>query len=439
MKRVFPTRLFLVLLAAGTIPAALPLWAGDSLWPLSVAWWAALAGGALLDGAVLERAGRPPRVECPDRVGVGDSLNAELELENPLPFSLRGEVLLQVTPPLEGGGKESFRLLAGGCRLVKEIGAPKRGEGALEAAWVALRGPLGLLRLSRRHPLEGRKVRVLPNLRRVRKMLLAFSPRASLRGGVIPLPLRGEGGEFDTLEAYVPGMDPRSVDWKASARHQSLVVRRYRLVRNQRVVLVLDTGRLMGDELEGLERLDHAVHGALTLAWTALKEGDLVGIQAYGERPGAWLPPAAGMRHLQRIRTLLGGLQPGRGETNHAWGLGDLMGKLPRRSLVTVFTEFTDPAMAALMVENVEVLALRHQVVFVVLEDPGLEEALERRPSGKEETARAVVAARIRWEREQVLHRLQGMGVRVVRGRPGEAVLKALSAYFEVKAREKVG
>ncbi len=436
---MFPTRFFLILLSAGAVPAALPLAAGDSFWPLAAAWWAALAGGAFLDAWALARAGRPPRVECEGTAGVGDSVRAELELENPLPFPLRGEVLLEVSPPLEGGEKEGFRLLAGGCRLMKEIGAPRRGEGALEAVWIGLRGPLGFLRLARRHPLEGKKIRVLPNLRRVRKMLLAFSPRAQLRGGVVPLPLRGEGGEFDTLEAYVPGMDPRAVDWKASARHHSLVVRRYRLERNQRLTLVLDTGRLMGDELEGLERLDHAIHGALTLAWTALKEGDLVGVQAYGEKPGPWLPPAAGMRHLQRIRNLLGGLQAGRGETNHAWGLRDLLGKLSRRSLVTVFTEFTDPAMAALMVENVEVLALRHQVVFVVFEDPGLEEVLEKRPSGKEETARAVVAARVRWEREQVLHRLGSMGVRVVRGRPGKAVLEALSAYFEVKARERVG
>ncbi len=433
MRTVYPTRLFLLLSAAGLLPAGLPVLAGKAWWLLPAAGWAALLAGLLLDAWALSRAGRLVRAEWEDRVGVGDSIQAELELESRLPFPLGGEVLLEVSPPLEEGGKGRFQLLPGRTLVGKEIGAPKRGEGTLEAAWIAIRGPLGLLRRVRRHPLEGKKVRVLPNLAKVRRMLLAFAPAGPARGGLVRVSLRGEAGEFDALESYVPGMDSGAVDWKASARHQALVVRRFRLERNQRVVLVLDTGRLMGEVLEGLERLDHAVHGALLLAWAVLKAGDRVGVYSYGEKPGKWLPPGGGRGRLGQVRHLLGELRVEGGETNHAWGLRELARKLPRRSIVVVFTEFTDPAMAALMVENAGALALRHQVLFVVMEDPALDAALDEPPSGKEETARGLVALRIRWERNRVLHRLSSLGVRVVRGSPERAALAAVKGYVRLK------
>src|SRR5262249_31560064 len=152
----------------------------------------------------------------------------------------------------------------------------------------------------------------------------------------------GDGGEFDSLTAYVPGMDVRAVDWKASARHRALRVRRFRLERNQRVITCLDTGRLMAEPVQGLQRLDHAIHASLLLAHAALRSGDLVGLHAYGGDPKAWVAPTTGVRHVRQLTDACSELFAEDDETNHVLGLKDLLTRLSRRSLVVVFTEFVD-------------------------------------------------------------------------------------------------
>src|SRR5690606_40202208 len=40
--------------------------------------------------------------------------------------------------------------------------------------------------------------------------------------------IRGQGSEFDSLREYVPGDDVRSIDWRATARRETVVVRTWR-------------------------------------------------------------------------------------------------------------------------------------------------------------------------------------------------------------------
>ena len=60
---------------------------------------------------------------------------------------------------------------------------------------------------------------------------------------MIPVLIRGQGTEFDSLREYVVGDDVRSIDWRATARRADVVVRTWRPERDRRVVIVLDTGR----------------------------------------------------------------------------------------------------------------------------------------------------------------------------------------------------
>ena len=60
---------------------------------------------------------------------------------------------------------------------------------------------------------------------------------------MLPVLIRGQGTEFDSLREYVVGDDVRSIDWRATARRADVVVRTWRPERDRRVVIVLDTGR----------------------------------------------------------------------------------------------------------------------------------------------------------------------------------------------------
>jgi hypothetical protein len=95
----------------------------------------------------------------------------------------------------------------------------------------------------------------------------------------------GEGSEFHQLRDFVPGMDVKTIDWKRSARRRALVAKEQRAERNHHVIVALDNGYLMREEIAGLPKIDHAITAALATAWAAAIGGDLVGFYSYDVRP----------------------------------------------------------------------------------------------------------------------------------------------------------
>ena len=133
----------------------------------------------------------------------------------------------------------------------------------------------------------------MPNIRLVQSGQIDVTVQSTLYG-VKENMLKGEGSEFHQLREYVTGMDPRTIDWKQSARHRALVAKEMRAERNHHVVLALDNGFLMREEIAGLPKIDHAINAALACAWAAGLGGDQVGLYAFDSQPRMFLPPEPG-------------------------------------------------------------------------------------------------------------------------------------------------
>ncbi len=421
---------------AGLAVAALPVLVDSALWPLVLGTWGVIVLGGLTDAIVLMRARPSLDVQVPAAVGVGAALELQVKVSVRAPKRLFATLRGEVDAPLEPSDDVAIRTGGPGVHKVT-ADAPHRGGAFVRALWMRLDGPLRLLRRIDRHTVD-KPVSIVPNAERVRELALAHFG-AQRYGGVHVQRKKGDGGEFDALEAYEPGMDLRKVDWKASARHQKLQLRRFRLEQNQRLVLCVDSGRLMADPIDGTERLDHAIHAALLLARVALKAGDLVGVHGYADKQTAWAAPRGGMRQMARISRALSDLESLPQESNHVVGVHALLGKLRRRSLIVVFTEFSDGTTAELMVEHLGHLARRHLVVFVALDDPAIQDSVHTLPRTVEDLAATAVAGGLRQDRERVLRRLRRMGVDVIHGPPGAAALQLLARYVHIKRRGLIG
>lgn len=250
--------------------------------------------------------------------------------------------------------------------------------------------------------------------------------------------LRGEGSEFHQLRDFASGMDPRSIDWKRSARVNRLISRETRVERNHQIILCLDTGHLMGERLGLLTKLDHAMHAALALTWAGGLAGDNVGFYSFGPRPHAFLPPRPGRAAFGHIQGACATLPQDVDETNHTLGLTVLNGKLKRRSLVVVFSDFVDSTSAELLVENLAVMQRQHLVLYVTLRDPAITARMRPAHAGLDEVAEAVAAARILQERQAVLDRLNRLGILCLDTAPDRLGPDLISRYIEIKAKEMI-
>lgn len=313
----------------------------------------------------------------------------------------------------------------------------RRGRAWLGTAWLRWHGPLGLGARQVARTLD-QTVRIWPDLSPVRSPdLQTFLRNAQL--GLIARRIRGEGTQFEALSEYEPGMDRRRIDWKASARHTRLYARENESERNNQIVFAFDCGQAMCEPVDGLPRIDRAVSAALTCAYVALKGGDKVALFGFARRPQVMTPFIGDPRAFHRLQSAAAGLDYEAAEPNFTLALATLTARLKRRSLVVVFSDFTDPTSAELMVESLGRLVGKHLVLFVTMADADLERMTEAPPSDIATLARAVTADTLAQQRKLVLGRLRRMGIDVIEA-PWDAIgTRLIDRYLTIRGNEAIG
>lgn len=435
-----PTTRCAVVAAAGLVPAALPAVAGADMWPA----WIAAAGGLLVlmlvDALAVPASWRiTSEVTPPPQLYIGESDPLRIRLETVSPsFDLRARMVVDLDPTLAPQPERDVSVARGApLETTLPLLPSRRGMVRLATLWLRWTGPLGLMGRSVRRPLD-LEVPVIPNIRAVKAAAIRLFMRNDFMSGLKVERYVGDGSEFDSLREFVPGLDTRAIDWKATARHHRLMSREYRAERNHEVVLAFDTGHRMGEPLEGAPRLDHAINAGLLLAYCSLKTGDRVSLFAFDERVRMHAEVAGGTRSMAAIQRRLAELDYSNGETNFTLGLTDLSMRLRRRALVVVLTEFADTVTAELMIENLDRLARRHIVVFACLKDTELSSLSGAAPADDLDVSRAVVAADLERDREVVLRRLARSGILCVDAPPHALSAALVDRYLEVKRRELI-
>lgn len=423
---------------AGLAIALVPVLFAPQLWPLWLAFWLVGLSLGALDAALCVGPDRlAVSLQLDESIAVGAFAHARLQVRSSAPGPLVLELRLALSQHFDRLPVLRGRVERGSLDLELTLRPSRRGPATIDAVWLRWQGPLGLVRRVHRRSLSV-ATRAVPDLTHVRQAATGVATELASRAGSRVERFVGDGSEFDRLVEFVPGLDRRAIDWKASARHARLLCRRHRAERNQQVVLAVDTGRLMAEPTGGLPRLDHAIHAALSLAWVGIESGDRVGFFSFAERPGAWLAPRAGRPAFRSVLHAAGALEYTAAETNFTLGLTELVTRLQRRSLIVVLTDFVDAVSAELMVQNLGRLARRHLLIFVALADPGLQALIAAPPDDMDSMHAALIAESLRTDREQVLRRLARAGILCVEASSERVCPALIDRYLQVKRREMI-
>lgn len=409
------------------------------------AWVAAPAlGGALLVMVLLDALLAPAladlRVIVPQDAEVGEPLSltvlADFRIEAPRAAPVAA---LALDPRLATGGRLVAPLTRdSGAWSAKVSTTPnRRGTGPIGAVWLRWNGPLGLATRQVRRDLDA-EVRVRPNIAPVRSPALQIFLRDA-QFGMVARRIRGEGTDFEALAEYEPGMDRRRIDWKSSARHARLFAKEYETERNNQIVFAFDCGQTMCEPIAGLPRIDRAVTAALTTAWVALGAQDRVAVYGFAQRPQVMSPFVTAPREFARLQEAAAALDYSAEQPNFTLALSTLAARLRRRSLIVVFSEFTDPTSAELMIESMRRLVERHRVIFVVMDDAELADFVHAPIRSAQDAAMAVTATTLQQQRTLVLQRLRRAGILVVEAPHQHIGNRLLDAYLVVKRAGSLG
>ncbi len=183
---------------------------------------------------------------------------------------------------------------------------------------------------------------------------------------------KGQGIEFVEVREYVPGDDVRTIDWNVSARMDGTFVKKYVEERELTVLLAVDLSASQRWGTRGRTKREMVPEVAATLAMSAVRNNDRVGLLAFTDRVEAFVPPQKGRRHaLRLLRDLLVFEPAGRG-TDLAAAVEHARRVLRSRSIVFLVSDFRVPDGGRAALETaLGGVALRHDVIPVVLADPG--------------------------------------------------------------------
>lgn len=272
-----------LLVALGVLPVvALSSTTGTPAWAV-VGGWLLLCLLLLAIDVALAASARTVVVSrrVPSRARLGEPMPVGVALHNTGGRTLHA-LIRDAWQPTAGAGAERPRLVVPpGERRRVEIALLPRRRGELTSEFVVLRslGPLGLGGRQARHDVPG-AIRVLPAFASRRHLPSRLARLRELDGNT-SIQVRGQGTEFDSLREYVRGDDVRSIDWRATARAGTTMLRTWRPERDRHVVILIDTGRTAAARVGDGTRLDASLEAALLLGALASRAGDHVHLLMY--------------------------------------------------------------------------------------------------------------------------------------------------------------
>lgn len=377
---------------------------------------------------------------------LGQPVDATVLVRNAGSRRLRGQVRDAWAPSARAEPRSHRVNIAAGqhAGIVTRLRPVRRGDQSSAAVTVRSVGPLSLAGRQRSHQVPG-QVRILPPFLS-RKHLPSRLARLRQLDGAVPVLIRGQGTEFDSLREYVVGDDVRSIDWRATARRADVVVRTWRPERDRRVVIVLDTGRTSAGRVgvdptssdpNGWPRLDWSMDAALLLAALAARAGDHVDFLAFDRvsRGAVW--GASRTEVLSALVTAMAPLQPALIEADATALVAMLNRRVRQQALVVLLTDLNPSALDEGLMPVLPQLSARHRVLLAAVADPRVD-ALAAGRSDAATVYDAAAAERSRNDRRAMASRLRGHGVDVVDATPEELAPALADHYLAMKAAGKL-
>ena len=322
----------------------------------------------------------------------------------------------------------------GRVTFARKLLPQRRGAFQLQCAYLRFFSPLRFWERHLRFDLVN-DLNVYPDMKQLSDYaLLARTNRLSLIG-VRKTRRIGQDSDFERLRDYSRDDNFKHIDWRSTARRNKLTVRQFQSDQSQRVIFLLDCGRMMTNTRDGYSLLDHALNSALMMAYVALHQGDSVGMLCFSDSIHAYIPPRGGKSQMNRLIHAGFDQFPRMVESRYDQAFVYLSNHCKRRSLVVLATNVIDEVNAAAVTDYLSNINGQHLPLGVIMRDRTLFEAADSPDGGDANLYRAAAAADILVWREQVLRDLEHRGVLLVDTFPDELTAPLVNRYLDIKAQ----
>ncbi len=373
---------------------------------------------------------------CPDRLSNGDNNPLAIYVRSNYAFTIKITIVEEVPFQFQKRDLIYHTSLSPDKQEVfyYNLRPTERGSYCFGNVNVFAEGLFGLMR--RRYIFDFRKsVAVYPSFIEMHKYeLLAASDRLT-EYGVKKIRRLGHATEFDHIKHYIAGDDPRTINYKATARTGQLMVNTYHEEKSQPVYCLIDKGRTMKMPFDEMTLLDYAINSTLMVCSTALNKGDKAGVITFSNNVDEILPADRQRQQRNKILEMLYAQKTDFKESDYERLYATIRRKLTQRSLIILYTNFETVTGMRRQLKYLSSLAKDHLVLVSFFLNSEFNNILENTPVDIEETFRKGMAEKFSNDKQLIVKELNRYGIHAILSKPENLTINSINKYLEFKAR----
>ncbi len=278
-------------------------------------------------------------------------------------------------------------------------------------------------------------VPVYPSFIQMQKYeLMAISNRLTLLG-IKKIRKIGHNLEFDQIRDYVIGDDYRTVNWKATARKNRLMVNQYMDERAQPVYSLIDMGRVMKMPFNGMTLLDYSINTSLVISNIAILRHDKAGLITFSHKTDTIIQADRKSGQMHRIMEVLYRQKTGYLETSYELLYSTVTRHINQRSLLLLFTNFESLSSMQRQLPYLRSLSKRHLLVVIFFRNIEVSEYASQPAKNTEEIYLKTIAEKFDFEKRQIVKELEAHGIASILTAPEHLTVNTINKYLELKAR----
>ena len=374
-----------------------------------------------------------------ERFSIGDPNKVIITIKNQYGFPIHTSIIDEL--PVQFQERKWIRKVTIGrydqFQLVYSLLPASRGEYIFNDIIVFAHAPLHLVK--RRFLFPARQlVKVYPSYLQMRRyQLLAVSNRLQ-EAGVKKIRKIGHSMEFEQIKEYVPGDDYRTINWKATARKDGLMVNNYTDERSQQIYCLINKGRVMKMPFNGMTLLDYAINAALVLSNVALGRQDKAGIITFEKNLETFLQADKKPAQMNMILESLYRQKTDFLESDFEKLFSVIRNRVTNRSLLVLFTNFESLESLQREMSALKKIAKYHLLLIVFFENTELKSLLEAKSVTLEDIYIKTIAEKFAYEKRLMVKELQKNGIPSILTTPENLTVNTINKYLELKTRMSI-
>ena len=372
----------------------------------------------------------------PDKLSNGDKNNIELIITNNYKITARLEIIDEIPVQFQIRDFTIKKRVASKQKTHINYNLKPTQRGEYHFGYLNIYSTSFLNIISKRYVFNNNAmVPTYPSFKQLKKFELININKNTLQHGLKKVRRIGHSTEFEQIKDYVLGDDLRTVNWKATAKRNQLMVNQFQDEKSQPVYSIIDKGRIMKMPFNGLSLLDYAINATLVISNVILKKNDKAGMLSFSKKIDNLIVAQRRNSQMQLILESLYNVKTDFFESDFSRLYSNIKQHITQRSLLLIYTNFETLDGLNRQINYLKAIAKNHVLVVVFFKNTTLDALVNNQANTVQDVYDKTIAEKFEFEKRLIVNELKKHGIYSILTTPENLTVNTINTYLKIKSR----